>query len=199
MHCQPAVCACNETLKEVSGTWRWKSPVYCSLGSIYCESQNLPMSPESKQRIQGWTWKGKETICLGRGVIKTKLCALPKCKFRIIFPSDNSLFFSLIFFLVGCRQTAPAQAILLLGWLLLASVAWSNADQRQRNAPCGLQRVWEQKAQVLQQCLYSASLFRGEMLKATFHPKSLKVFRLSCAQTREVFFPFLLRACGPCS
>lgn len=158
------------------------------------------MSPESKQRIQGWTWKRKEKICLGRGVIKTKLCALPKCKFRIIFPSDNSLYFSLIFFLlVGLRQSAPAQAILLLGWLLLASVAWSNADQRQHNAPCGLERVWEQKAQVLQQCLYSASLFRGEMLKATFHPKSLKVFRLSCAQTGEVFFHFLLRACAPCS
>lgn len=119
------------------------------------------------------------------------------CKFRIIFPSDNSLYFSLIFFPVGCRQTAPAQEILLLGWLLLASVAWSNADQRQHSAPCGLQRVWEQKAQVLQQCLYSASLFRGEMLKATFQPKSLKVFKLSCAQTGEVFSLFCWEPVAP--
>lgn len=61
--------------------------------------KTYPCPQKASSEFKGEHEKGKKKIYLGRVVIKTKLCALPKCKFRIIFPSDNSLYFSLIFFL----------------------------------------------------------------------------------------------------
>lgn len=90
-----------------------RSPIYYPLVNICCGSWDLPTSPGSKLRIQGWVWKRK--ICIGRGVIKAKPGALPKRECRIIFPSDISLCFS---FMSSCghKHAAPAQ-IMYLGQL----------------------------------------------------------------------------------
>lgn len=106
--------------KETFRPWG-RSPIYCPLVNICCGSWDLPTFAESKPRFQGWMCK--RNICIGRGVIKTKPCALPKRECRIIFSLYISLCFSLMLSLLaqaGCTNTDD-----VLGAALLASRAGS--------------------------------------------------------------------------